>query len=234
MAKITPTLAQLLVAAMDSKLDVMHTAIPCKVESYNAVEQTADLQPQIKVPIKTENGVVRYEEMPVLPDIPVAFPRGGGAGSGGFYISFPLQAGDFGLVVFSERSIDEWRSRGQLSEPKNIKKNPLQGAMFLPMGYPDINALTDIDSTNMSIGREAGANIKITPSDIIELSGNEDAASLASIVNSNFQYIYDFIDAHYHLYDNDGVPGVTEAGHFGGPTTPPTDVASTKVKIGSN
>ncbi len=227
MARITPTLAQLLVSAMDSQLNNLHTAMPCRVASYDAATQTANLQPQIKNPVKTEDGEVRYEELPILPNVPVAFPRGGN----GFYMTFPLTAGDFGMVIFSERSIDEWRSTGTSAEPLNDTKHPLQGAVFFPMGYPDTNKLTDSDASSMAMGRDTGANIKITIGDIVELNGNEDNAALASIVNSNFIALRDWADVHVHT-------GVTTGAGVSATTSPfaPSlfDTSSDKVKIGEN
>ena len=243
MARTTPNLAQLLISAMDSRLNDLHTAIPCKVESYDATTQTASVVPQIKNPIKTEDGEVRYEEFPVLPNLPVAFPR-----STAFYLQFPLAKGDFGLVIFSERSIDEWRESGDITEPSNLKKHPLQGAIFLPMGYPDVAALTDGDGTNMALGRDGGANIKITPTDSInvtaqnkvvingtnniELNGNDEALALATEVQAGLELIRDRLDDHVHTGVTTGVG--TSGPRVGSILGDFSNVVSDKVKTGSN
>lgn len=227
MARTTPNLAQLLVSAMETRLDALHTAIPCKVEAYDASTQTASVKPQIKNPIKTEKGEVVYEEFPVLPNLPVAFPRGGG-----FNLQFPIAKGDFGMVIFSERSIDEWRQSGDLTEPSNTTKHPLQGAMFFPMGYPDVSKLADGDDTNMSLGRDGGANIKVTPDDVIELNGNDNFAVLATELIVALEVIKDSFNSHTHS-------GVTTGPGVSGPPTPVliggfSDIQSDKVKIGGN
>jgi hypothetical protein len=95
------TIEQLLDLVMTSRLRELHTALPCRVESYNASKQTADVLPMIKRQVPDGDGGYTLEDLPVLPNVPVAFPRGGG----GFFMSFPLQKGDFVFVVFSERAI---------------------------------------------------------------------------------------------------------------------------------
>lgn len=51
-------------------------------------------------------------DLPILPDVPVVFP-----GGGGFALTFPVAAGDECLVVFASRCIDAWWQSGGVGEP---------------------------------------------------------------------------------------------------------------------
>lgn len=46
-------------------------------------------------------------QLPVLSDVPILFPRGGG-----YNLTFPVQAGDEVLIVFSDTAIDDWMQSG--------------------------------------------------------------------------------------------------------------------------
>src|SRR5260363_73502 len=56
-----------------------------------------------------ETATVRTEavELPLLGDVPVFFPRGGGC-----TLTFPVQKGDECVVVFASRCIDGWWQSG--------------------------------------------------------------------------------------------------------------------------
>jgi hypothetical protein len=153
------------------------------VESYDASAQTCDVLPQLKRQMPDGDGGFTIEDLPVLPGVPVCHPRGGG-----FFASFPLQKGDFVLVVFAERPIGNWRQKGQASNPGDNRMHPLAGAMAIPCNlYPSSQALQDVDGTNMVIGKDgtSGAQVVITPTGI-ELGGNAAAVALASKVKAWF------------------------------------------------
>jgi hypothetical protein len=98
-----PTLAQLLQQAIDNRLLDVHTALIAKVESYDAETQQVNVSPVLKRQVKTLDGTWVSEQLPILCNVPVLFPR-----AGGFFISFPIQPGDFVQLIFNEVSIDEW------------------------------------------------------------------------------------------------------------------------------
>ena len=90
----TPTLAQLIKQAIDSRLVDVHTAIIARVESYAPEKQQVDVSPVLKR---------QSEDLPMLCDVPVLFPR-----AGGFFISLPIQPGDFVQILFNESAIDDF------------------------------------------------------------------------------------------------------------------------------
>jgi hypothetical protein len=98
-----PSLAQLIKQAVDNRLLDVHTALIAKVENYNAEKQLVDISPVLKRSIATMDDDLVSEDLPMLCDVPVLFPR-----AGGFFISFPIQPGDFVQLIFNETDIEEW------------------------------------------------------------------------------------------------------------------------------
>lgn len=81
----------------------IRTAYPGKIVEFNPATQVA------KVQVARERYVDNLEDMyvkvasPVLVDVPVHFPQGGG-----YSLTFPIVAGDNCLVMFAERGYSHW------------------------------------------------------------------------------------------------------------------------------
>ena len=104
----SPDLATLLRLAIRSNQATIHVSLPGVVEAYDVAAQRADIQPLLRRNLVARDGSeLAPESLPILHDVPIIFPRGG-SGTGAFFISWPLAAGDHVLLVFIERSIDQW------------------------------------------------------------------------------------------------------------------------------
>jgi hypothetical protein len=195
---------EMLIAVIESRLAQLHTAMPGKVESYDASTQTVSVKPQIKTAYPDGEGDYTHKDLPVIPNVPVQFPR-----AGGFFVSFPIQKGDFVLLVFSERSIQAWRDKGTAVEPGDLALHPLDGAVAIPGVYPEADALADASDTDMVLGKDGteAAQIKLTSSQV-HLGGGDQFVALSNLVNSRLSAMVTFINAHIH---NDPVTGVTSA-----------------------
>ena len=94
-----------------SKLAVTN-ALPGIIRSFDHKTVTCEVDIAVKVNL-TKAGTLyedyKYEsaDYPILVDLPVIFPRGGGV-----TLTFPIKEGDECLVVFSSRSIDFWWQNG--------------------------------------------------------------------------------------------------------------------------
>lgn len=99
----------------------IHTALPARVVSFNAAEQT------VSVEIMIEQIGYKGEQLalPPLVDVPVKM-----FAYGEFMITAEPQAGDEGLVTFSERCIDGWWESGRKSVPMDIRFHDLSDAFF--------------------------------------------------------------------------------------------------------
>lgn len=81
----------------------LNTAIPASIESYDEATRTARVKIHYSDHFASEGTEANREDWPPIPDCPVLFPRGGG-----FVFTWPLKKGDPVLVVFSQRSLQEW------------------------------------------------------------------------------------------------------------------------------
>jgi hypothetical protein len=165
------TTAELLEAAISHREIDVHTALPARVESFNASAQTVNVTIMCNRAVPDGNGNYISEQLPALADVPVAFPR-----SGAFFISFPLAAGDFGFLVFAERNISAYRATGAQGDPGDLGMHTLDGAVFFPCVYPDAKALSNVDATNMVLGSDTSAASRI----VIKPSGEVDIGATAT------------------------------------------------------
>ena len=81
-------------AALDGRQAEMWTALPGIVQSFDPAAMTVSVQPAVAGRISDEAGKAASVDLPILPDVPVVFP-----GGGGFALTFPVAAGDECLVV---------------------------------------------------------------------------------------------------------------------------------------
>lgn len=117
------TLTEAVRAAIIKELSQIHTCLPGRIETYDYTVQQASVTPLIKKRFK--NGDIL--SMPIIENVPVVWPRGGGAS-----LTFPLVQGDGVLLVFSERSMDNWLSVGDEAEPGGPAMFDLSDAIAVP------------------------------------------------------------------------------------------------------
>ncbi|MDD0875597.1 Gp138 family membrane-puncturing spike protein, partial [Xylella fastidiosa] len=77
----------------------LRVALPGQIVRFNPVTQTATVQPLIQQKMNDAS----LQPLPVLQDVPVSFPRGGG-----FVMTFPVAPGDECELIFQDRCIDAW------------------------------------------------------------------------------------------------------------------------------
>jgi hypothetical protein len=109
MDDIQSQLLRLVSNAVQRKLIDLHTALPGVIETYYPAKGCADISIAIKRKIsETETS----EKVEVLPQVPVVIAR---TSEGGFHI--PLKKGDQVLLIFCERSLDDFKLAGGIVEP---------------------------------------------------------------------------------------------------------------------
>jgi len=149
---------QLLVNAMRSALDSriidLHTAMPAQIVSFNAAESTCSVKPSIKR--KLADGTV--QELPVIQNVPICYPQGGGA-----IISFPLAVNDPVLLVFAERSLDIWWTKGGTVDPLDARKHNLSDAIAIPGCAPRPRASARVSTQYLRM-EMSNASIELQPS----------------------------------------------------------------------
>lgn len=158
----TPDLAEVLRVAMDNRLADVHVALPGQIEKYDLTKQAADIKPLIKRAFLTAEGDEVLEALPVIPQVPIVFPR-----AGGFFITLPIKKGDLVTLLFCERSIDKYtQGKGKDTDPVDLRMHELIDAVAFPGFYPFSEALADAHADNLVIGKDGGAQIHVKPDEV--------------------------------------------------------------------
>lgn len=113
--------------ALEGKQAEMWTALPGTFGGYSNASITATIQPAIAGTVSDERGRSQNVSMPVLPDVPVVFP-----GGGGFILTFPIKGGDEALTVFSSRCIDGWHQSGGVQPEAEQRMHDLSDGIAIP------------------------------------------------------------------------------------------------------
>lgn len=132
MPGIPRSLPEIIRRTLNGELSGMHVALPGKVVAYNATTNLADVQVMIQQSVWDDDGNRTYEDVGTLPGVPVQWPRGGG-----FKMTLPLAAGDFGALIFCSDGIGEWRTSGQSSQPADTRRMSIGWPFFSPGLFPD-------------------------------------------------------------------------------------------------
>jgi phage baseplate assembly protein gpV len=120
--KMTIRNIELLNIIIANKIADMHICMPAKILEYDYTKQKAKVQPALNQ--KYNDGEVI--ELPAIYNVPVIHPASGGAS-----ITFPVNINDTVLLVFSEKSLEEWLSNGEQVTPDDPRQNNLTDAIAL-------------------------------------------------------------------------------------------------------
>lgn len=163
-------------AIVEAEASDLHTTIPGVVIKYDVATQTADVQPIVRA--HALDADVPTEEHPILPNVPVRFP-----GGGGFIVHFPLAPGDHVDLHFMQADPSAWRSTGQMSDPVDTRRHDMSFAYATPGCRPDTAPITDASASALTIGRDGHAQMITVDSSFVTLgAGATEAAALASKV----------------------------------------------------
>jgi hypothetical protein len=219
--------AEMIDAFLDARQTDLHVAMPCKVESYDRSAGTVDVVPALNRSLPDGDGNYVSRARPKLTGVPVQWPR-----TTQFALTFPLRAGDYGLLVVCERNIAAWRATGNQGDPGDLGMHTLDGAVFLPGLYPDSSSAQSADASNMVIGSDTNGSARI----IIKPTAEVDVGAAAANFVAMSEKVKAWLDAF-----NAAVTGWTPVAMDGGAAlkaalatliagTPTTDVASTNLK----
>ena len=147
LSTFTPELSDVIRSTIDSMMLDMYFCLPAKIVSYDASTQYADVQIQL-YGARIDGSLTKY---PVIPKVPVKHPRAAG---GQAFIHMPLAPGDDVLLVFSQRSLDNWKSEGGIADPADIRKSHITDAFALIGGsaIPDAFKVGDPSAIEVSNG----------------------------------------------------------------------------------
>ncbi len=125
----------------------IHTALPATIQTYDNNTKRAKVLPAINRLFTDDTNA----PLPVLSDVPVIFPSGGG-----FTMHFPIKSGDVVMLLFSMRGIQNFKQDYQRSNPTNENiadyDSPVAFAGFGQISF------TPAESSSASLQTDDGQN----------------------------------------------------------------------------
>lgn len=156
MALTTPALsgqlAEVLAATTAALSNDLRVALPGIIHSFDPETVTCTVAPAIKGARMASDGSVNSVSYPLLVDVPVVFPRGGGC-----TLTFPVASGDECLLIFADRAIDFWWQSGNTQEPVNSRQHSLSDAFVIPGPQSQVKKISGISTTAAQLRSDDGA-----------------------------------------------------------------------------
>lgn len=148
----------------------MHICMPAKIIKYDYKTRKADVQPGINQKYNDGEVVV----LPIIHNVPVVHPAAGGAS-----IIFPVKIGDSVLLMFSEKSLEEWLQDGKQATPDDPRQNDLTDAIALIGLFPFSSPSPAENGADLLIDF-SGSKIRLKPNGSLEIVSSD-----LNITNNN-------------------------------------------------
>lgn len=153
------SLAETLKTERKTVSDHFRVALPGIIQSFDPNTVTAVVQPAVKFVQQDGGGSTSTHPYPLLTDVPVIFPRGGGC-----TLTFPIKSGDECLVIFSDRCIDFWWQNGGIQEPVDQRQHDLSDGICIPGPQSQAHKISGISTTAAQLRTDdGGAVIELEP-----------------------------------------------------------------------
>ena len=176
----TPTLTEVIQTAIESYLVELNTSMPGEIVSYDASTQTATVQPLFKRTFV--NGIEPVVlDLPQITSVPVMFPR-----SADSFIHFPIATGDPCLIIFAQRSLDNWAQSGGCVDPDDDRRHDLSDAIAIP-GLSASNNSFEVSDPEAVTVKNGDSEIILKSDGTIQLKN--DSEELVNIVSELMQLI---------------------------------------------
>lgn len=206
-------LSEVVRAGVEAGVADLHVALPGRIERFDPATMLADVKPMI-ADARTIDDKRTPLPFPVIPNVPVQFP-----GGGGFRITFPVQPGDACVLIFSDRSLDLWVAKGGEVDPVDDRRHALTDAIAL-LGVKDAaHPWGNVSTDALTIGHDASGPRAEFREDEIRLDGGTakvaregDAVRKATRMA---QWISDVTSALTGTGNASRIPGLTSPSDFG-------------------
>ena len=121
------------------------------VQSFNSAKHkiTASINYKKTTLQRTADGTYRnvLVDYPILLDVPVVFLSGGY-----FRLTFPIQEGDYCLIFFNDRDMDNWLQSAQIGPVASSRLHSFSDGIAIVGLRPFNDSLENFDSTRVAIG----------------------------------------------------------------------------------
>lgn len=144
-------LAEVLASERKTLNEQLRVALPGIIQSFDPDAVTAVVQPAIRYIERDNDGNKVTQDYPLLVDVPVVFPRGGGC-----TLTFPVKEGDECLVIFADRCIDFWWQSGGIQEPVDGRMHDLSDAFCIVGPQSQAKKISGISTTTAQLRTDDG------------------------------------------------------------------------------
>jgi hypothetical protein len=158
------TLQTVIDGMIAARLAGCHFGMPGSVVAVNQARRAVDVQPIIRTRFDDANEGAPGTKLPIIVDVPVCYPTGGG-----FAMTFPLREGDLVWMLFGEKSLDEWLDTGARDvDPALQRKLDLSDAIAIAGVFPYGVTWPSITPGEMVLEQEVGeGRIEITSTGVV-------------------------------------------------------------------
>jgi hypothetical protein len=152
------TFGQALEFVFTQQFKKLYTCLPGIVQSYDQTTKRAQVLPAIERTFTTGGS----QALPVLVDVPVVFPSGGG-----FTVTMPMKKGDGVLLIFSQRGITNFKKTFTQALPDSDSLLSLKDSIAIA-GFGALN-ITPSSSSGATMQSEDGNNAIIVETGKVEI-----------------------------------------------------------------
>ena len=164
-----PTDRDVLDARLEQQALETHVGLPGRVLRYDAATQTADVVPLVRHPVPQPDGDHTFEDLPVIPSVPVLWPR-----VGAWFLALKVEAGDTVQLLFNSADLGTWRTGdGSVVTPGDLRRHHLAHAVAIPGLYTRGRALAHApsDDVGLVLGSDtSGARVTLRTNGALEIT----------------------------------------------------------------
>lgn len=173
-----PTLEEIVKLGAESIRNEMRVQIPCRVLAYDEDKQRVTILPVIRFGrLDAAGDRETYLPEPIA-NVPVAF-----FSAGAYSLTFPIVAGQHGMAMFSDRSLDEWLATGNEDiTPADPRRFDISDAVYFP-------GVASFASPVPSDGVDGSAMVLRAPLVLLGSSAASDFVALSSLVEARLAAI---------------------------------------------
>lgn len=151
-------------------------AMPGIIQGFDPATQTATVQPAIKMKVNLGDGVKQLD-LPIISNVPVVLPF---AQTVGLLLTVPIKSGDECLLIFADRSIDNFTQGGGVQptvataseDTTTPRSHSLSDAICIPGIVSNPQAVPEYSTENIELrDRERKQYISLGPEGIVITDG---------------------------------------------------------------
>ena len=157
-----PNLTDVLLRVKDDILNSINKIEIGTIQSFNEDNQTASIKVSLKKVISVDvNGNKTVRDYTTLVDCPCLILGGGES-----RIEFPITKGDFGILLFNDRDIDNWFTIGDGATPNTGRIHNISDGFCIVGLRCLVNAITDYATDSTRWRYDANNYIKIKSGEV--------------------------------------------------------------------